>query len=134
MAALDHRTNRLDQAATGFRDASRYVLKRTAAQILDAATLPEHARTLDYFGDLLGNTAQASLLDMVAGARNRAAGRTRWSKRRGAFPTTAHWRTAWRQRHVSMREGDDAFAAREILIARWPHTETRLPVSRRRWS
>lgn len=111
VALLDHQQSRLDQAAAEFRDAlARF--DALAPEQLDAATLLEHARTLDYYGDLLGNTAQASLLDVEAGARNRAAARQLLTDATLRFPEDAA--LAHGLATTIEREGDDAFAARDL--------------------
>ncbi|HWS25191.1 MAG TPA: hypothetical protein VN259_01330, partial [Xanthomonadales bacterium] len=81
----------------------------------DAATLMEHAATLQFHGDLLGNTGQASLVDVQAGAAQHAAARQLLADALKRFPDDSELQLGMAS--ALERDGDDAFFARELAQA-----------------
>ncbi|HQW82228.1 MAG TPA: protein kinase, partial [Pseudomonadota bacterium] len=114
MAAIDHQQTELENAASGFRSAlSAFAALDDAER--DVATVLEHADTLDFYGDLLGNSGQTSLLDVPAGVRNHAAAKALRVDAMARFPEDQAVRFAYA---LSLeREGDDRFMARELDAA-----------------
>ncbi len=113
-AALDHQQGQLEQAAIGFRAALDAFVALPVDE-RDAATLMEHAATLQFHGDLLGNTGQASLVDVQAGAAQHAAARQLLVDALKRFPDDSELQLGMAS--ALERDGDDAFFARELARA-----------------
>lgn len=113
-AALDHQQGRLEQAAIGFR-AALHAFAALPVEERDAATLMEHAATLQFHGDLLGNTGQASLVDVQAGAAQHAAARQLLIDAQKRFPDDSDLQLGMAA--ALERDGDEAFFARELQRA-----------------
>jgi tetratricopeptide (TPR) repeat protein len=111
VAALDHQQSRLEAGAQGFRSALAGFAALPAAE-RDAATLLEHAAALDFYGDLLGNSAQASLLDTRAGAESHAAARELLAEALRQFPGDPALQLGLAT--SIERDGDDALGARDL--------------------
>jgi len=111
IAALDHQQSRLQSAAQGFRSAIADFEALPERERV-AATLLEHAATLDFYGDLLGNSAQASLLDAKGGAAAHAAARQLLSDALQRFPDDAALQLGLAT--SIERDGDDAFVTRDL--------------------
>ncbi len=113
-AAIDHQQGRLEPAALRFREALAEFAALPAEE-RDAATLMEHAATLQFHGDLLGNTGQASLMDVQAGAAQHAAARQLLVAALARFPDDSELQFGMAS--ALERDGDDAFFARELARA-----------------
>ena len=121
MAALDHQQSRLAVSDRGFRKA----LDEFAAlppDARDAAVLQEHAATLDFHGDLLGNSEQASLLDAEAGTEKHAQARQMLADGLVRHPHDFGLQLGYA---TSLeRAGDDAFFARDLALATTRYRES----------
>ena len=111
MAALDHLQSRLGQADRRFR-AALAGFEALPASARDAAVLLEHAAALDYYGDLLGSSEQASLLDTQAGAKRHAQARQLMTAALQRFPGDVDLQLGLAS--SLEREGDDALGARDL--------------------
>lgn len=121
MAALDHQQSRLDAAARGFRLALA-AFATLPDQERDAATVLEHAGTHDFYADLLGNSAQASLLDAKADASHHAAAKQLLVDALRRLPDDGRLQFALA---TSLeRDGDIYFAARDLTSAEAAYRET----------
>lgn len=110
-AALEHQQSRLAESDRSFRKALDEFAALPPA-VRDAAVLREHAATLDYHGDLLGNSEQASLLDPAAGVARHAQARQMLADGLVRFPRDIGLQLGYA---VAIEHaGDDAFFARDL--------------------
>lgn len=111
MAALDHQESRLVESDRGFRKAlDEFAALPPASR--DTAVVREHAATLDFHGDLLGNSEQASLLDPEAGAARHAQARQMLADGLAQHPDDVGLQLGYAT--SVERAGDDAFFARDL--------------------